>query len=593
MVELGFSDKHKKKSTKNKKKKQQQTTTTLRSSSGGGGREESPDSINFTTTTNTESLFSSACGSVDRCSLASEQVFDHETLISELSEHLSGGEQDLGSNNISTVHQINFPIDDDDEDNEEGVEDEENDYVDVDPSSSSFSQAIKECQHRRRRSEAIPSQKKQMRQRPVSVDLNNTGSYGTSSSPRYNGMRKSSVSSQKLDTFPSPGTPNYWRGNVGSQKGWCSERVPLPTNGGRRYGTAGVLPFNPGRTLPSKWEDAEKWIFSPVSGDGLTRTSRPAPHRRPKSKSGPIGPPDIAYYSPCGPMFEGGNVENYVACSPFSAGVLAIEVVPNQGTCSNGSRSSSGNGSIGGGVSYALDGDSCIVRSTSIHGWSSSLLSQSSLSGSRDGSKDASIKISHVMSRRDMATQMSPDGSPNSSPKRTCFAPSPPLLLPIIEQQTHHNVEVRDVEVDGRVTVTRWSRKHGARASRKGNGDVKDRKKKSSETQISGWEITETGVSKSKREEAKITAWENLQKAKAETAIRKLEMKLEKKRSSSMDKIMHKLKSAQKKAQKMRGSVTSNDSEKTHQVVKTSSKAVSFRRPGQIGALGCFTCHAC
>ncbi|MCL7030664.1 hypothetical protein MKW94_016217, partial [Papaver nudicaule] len=138
------------------------------------------------------------------------------------------------------------------------------------------------------------------------------------------------------------------------------------------------------------------------------------------------------------------------------------------------------------------------------------------------GSKDASIMISHVMSRRDVATQMSPDISSRASPKRTCFSPSPPSLLPIIEQQSHHNIEVRDVEVDGRVTVTRWSR-NGARAPRKGNEDVKDRKKKSSETQISGWEITETGVSKSKREEAKITAWENLQKAKAETAIRKLE----------------------------------------------------------------------
>ncbi|KAI4982340.1 hypothetical protein ZWY2020_022832 [Hordeum vulgare] len=38
-------------------------------------------------------------------------------------------------------------------------------------------------------------------------------------------------------------------------------------------------------------------------------------------------------------------------------------------------------------------------------------------------------------------------------------------------------------------------------------------------------------ISKCKREEAKITAWENLQKAKAEAAIRKLEMKLEKKRN--------------------------------------------------------------
>ncbi|KAI8000656.1 hypothetical protein LOK49_LG09G02453 [Camellia lanceoleosa] len=93
-----------------------------------------------------------------------------------------------------------------------------------------------------------------------------------------------------------------------------------------------------------------------------------------------------------------------------------------------------------------------------------------------------------------------------------------------------------------------------------------------------------------KRKEAKITAWKNLEMAKAEAAIRKLEMKLEKKRSSSMDKIMKKLRSAQKKAQEMRRSVLTNQS---HQVVKTSNKLISFCRTRQISSLsGCFTCHA-
>ncbi|KAI7982013.1 hypothetical protein LOK49_Contig3G00003 [Camellia lanceoleosa] len=77
---------------------------------------------------------------------------------------------------------------------------------------------------------------------------------------------------------------------------------------------------------------------------------------------------------------------------------------------------------------------------------------------------------------------------------------------------------------------------------------------------------------------------------KAEAAIRKLEMKLEKKRSLSMDKIMKKLRSAYKKAQEMRRSVLTNQS---HQVVKTSNKLISFRRTRQISSLsGCFTCHA-
>ncbi|XXG68577.1 hypothetical protein AAC387_Pa06g1634 [Persea americana] len=51
-------------------------------------------------------------------------------------------------------------------------------------------------------------------------------------------------------------------------------------------------------------------------------------------------------------------------------------------------------------------------------------------------------------------------------------------------------------------------------------------RKKAAETQASAWEVSETtkSVSKFKREEAKITAWENLHKAKAEADVRKLEI---------------------------------------------------------------------
>ncbi|GMP71647.1 hypothetical protein CsSME_00029976 [Camellia sinensis var. sinensis] len=168
-----------------------------------------------------------------------------------------------------------------------------------------------------------------------------------------------------------------------------------------------------------------------------------------------------------------------------------------------------------------------------------------------DSDKDAATNISRDVSRRDMATQMSPEGSPYSSSSRLSFSPSTPSVLPIVELESPKTskLEVRDIQVDERVTVTRM-----------------------------------------KREEAKITAWKNLEMEKAEAAIRKLEMKLEKKRSSSMDKIMKKLRSAQKKAQEMRRSVLTNQS---HQVVKTSNKLISFRRTRQISSLsGCFTCHA-
>jgi hypothetical protein len=68
------------------------------------------------------------------------------------------------------------------------------------------------------------------------------------------------------------------------------------------------------------------------------------------------------------------------------------------------------------------------------------------------------------------------------------------------------------------------------------------------------------------------------------------QMKLEKKRPSSMDKIMNKLRLAQKRAQDMRSSMLANPA---HQVTRTSHKALSFRRTRQLSSLsGCFTCHA-
>lgn len=575
------------------------------SRSGFRARDASPDSVIFTLESNF-SLFSSASASVDRCSFASD-AHDHDSLASEISLHLAAGHDqqensssgpDRNNNKQKQQQQHTHTRLSRKAEKVKAVKKEDNRISSVeddihllDSARSSFSLALKECQERRSRSEAIT--KKPDRRRPASLDLNNVV---TSSSPRLGNMKKSiACSSRKSGTFPSPGTPNYlnqYHSSVGMQKGWSSERVPCPNNSNRRQVMnatgAAVLPYNNnGRTLPSKWEDAERWIFSPVSGDGIVRSSIQPAQRRPKSKSGPLGPPGVAYhslYSPGMQVFDGGNAGNFVAGSPFSAGVIAADGL---GIRSHGSH----------GVSFPMRTEPCMARSVSVHGCSE-MVTQSSLPSQDeklDGVKDAATDISRVVSRRDMATQMSPVGSNHSSPTRKpSFSTSTPSVLPSVELQSvpSSRSETRDVQVDERVTVTRWSKKHRARNHGKSSQVVDDWRKKAADTLSSGWDVSEAGksISKVKREEAKITAWENLQKAKAEAEIRKLEMKLEKKRSSSMDRIMNKLRSAQKRAQEMRSSVLANQA---HQVSSNSHKVLSFRRTRQKGSLsGCFTCHA-
>lgn len=442
-----------------------------------------------------------------------------------------------------------------------------------------------EFQDRRSRSDA--SRKKPDRRRPASLDLNNSviSTAVNSSSPRFGVMKKHSAVNRRTGTFPSPGTPNYGHTSVGVQKGWSSERVPMPYNTNRRHLSTALMPCNNGRTLPSKWEDAERWIVSPISVDGPVRQSVQQPQRRPKSKSGPLGPPGIAYhsmYSPAAPMFEGRNVGNQITNSPFSAGVMVAEGLSLPGYT---------------GGNFPSSIEPCMARSISVHGYTE-MISQSSLPVCQDEKLDdleqSATNVSRTVSRRDMATQMSPESSHHSSSRHeSSFSPSSPIL-PIVELQSMHSSkpEVRDVQVDERVTVTKWSKKNRAIVPGRGSGNADDWKRKAVDVRAAGWDISDTAktISKIKREEAKIIAWENLQNAKAEAAIRKLEMKLEKKRSSSMDKIMTKLRSAQKKAQEMRSSVLSNQS---HQVARTSHKAISFPRTRQIGSFsGCFTCQA-
>lgn len=148
----------------------------------------------------------------------------------------------------------------------------------------------------------------------------------------------SSSSSQNMGSFPSPGAP-YYRNRTKSlenNKGWSSERVTKATSrsSSRRHTMTGLTftPFSGGRTMPSKWDEAERWICSPISASSYADNSRSSLHaqhqRRPKSISGPIvPPPGVAFYSNYSPaavpLRQGFVVRNLMVGSPFSTGVLA------------------------------------------------------------------------------------------------------------------------------------------------------------------------------------------------------------------------------------------------------------------------------
>ncbi|KAK9064874.1 hypothetical protein SSX86_016256 [Deinandra increscens subsp. villosa] len=274
------------------------------------------------------------------------------------------------------------------------------------------------------------------------------------------------------------------------------------------------MPFNSGRTLPSKWDDAERWITSPVAGFGVCKSveTPDQSQKRPKAKSGPLdGAPAVAYfsnYSPAVPVLEGSSSMSFLAGSPLTTGVI----VPD------------------GFLPFCQD------------------------------EKDDENGDLRVASRRDMATQMSSESSPEASP--TCMPPR-------VEPSGHHSarLEVRDVEVDRGAAMTKQSKRHGIRSKNTPEANPL----------ALTWNNTEGAMklSKLQKEEARITAWENLQNAKAEASIRKLEMKLEKKKAASLDKILSKHRAAQMKAEKMRRNMSEDVSPRNSHKFRSLCRSVS------------------
>ncbi|XP_022962881.1 uncharacterized protein LOC111463248 [Cucurbita moschata] len=397
---------------------------------------------------------------------------------------------------------------------------------------------------------------------------------------------RSCSSSHNFSAFPSPGLPNYWEINVMNQRGCSSERIPQPNNNARRRNAsvAALTPFY-GRTLPSKWEDAERWISSPIMGNGFSRTLQSHLQRRPKSKSGPIGSPgfsNYSNYSPAIPTTENGGFDTSKLGSALSTGVLVADGVS---ICYGGS--------IERGQSYP---ECTMQRLASAPRWSD-ILNESPLPSFQDEKDGGSHEAMDwgVVSQRNVATQMSPLDFTPSSPLGNVSpsSSSPSTHQSMVGKESDHcsKQEVRDVEVDKRATVIQRSKGRKLRLTKEEFPHLENLNENAEEAGASSLDIAEAAiqVSKLQREEAKITAWENLQKAKAEAAIRKLEMKLERARSSSMDKILKKLRKAQMKAHKMRNS---SGGDRNQRVCNTNN-FLPFHKQVWIGSLKrWFICHA-
>lgn len=107
---------------------------------------------------------------------------------------------------------------------------------------------------------------------------------------------------------------------------------------------------------------------------------------------------------------------------------------------------------------------------------------------------------SPLTSKKNVATQMSPEGSAPSSPGENPSFSHSPSNYRIEELGSHFaKLEIKDVQVDDRVTITRWSRKHSMRNSENRPTNIIDYwRRQSAESKDSSSEVNETAKDRSK-----------------------------------------------------------------------------------------------
>jgi hypothetical protein len=106
--------------------------------------------------------------------------------------------------------------------------------------------------------------------------------------------------------------------------------------------------------------------------------------------------------------------------------------------------------------------------------------------------EDSAPIVIPTISRKDTATQTSPDLSRSSSPSsRPSFIRSLSMQQAKERETCFSDLEIRDVQMDDRVTLTRWSKKHVMQASNKNSANILEWNKTTVDSKSPSWKSAE------------------------------------------------------------------------------------------------------
>ncbi|EPS71781.1 hypothetical protein M569_02979 [Genlisea aurea] len=332
-----------------------------------------------------------------------------------------------------------------------------------------------------------------------------------------------------------------------------------------------IFSFSTGRkSLPSKWDDAEKWV---VAGTSSSSSSSPA-------------------------AAAATNYHGFLLRSSMDSSRTFQKSTAED-------KLSSFEGSLASIQALAISSPATDITLKD-------KFTQQSDSEERFLFDDSSVKTSETAVRhRDVGTEMTPLGSSttsrcptpfkNSSPARhnTPADRSGPLAdntIDVTELQECHLVKLSLGSQFDLAAASNWSTREEEEedvSKSLRHFELNSECRKSvSESRYCGWEEEEKAKScfRYQREEARIQAWINLQSAKAEAESRRLEVKIQKMRSNLEEKLMKTMADVHRKAEEWRATALFQHSEQIRRV-DLQAKKVSTRNKLQMAghkSCGCF-----
>ncbi|XP_072973233.1 uncharacterized protein [Typha angustifolia] len=378
-------------------------------------------------------------------------------------------------------------------------------------------------------------------------------------------------------------------------------RLEAPSTPGRP-----LFKFSPGqlprKSIPSKWEDAEKWLISSSCNESPSHVTKPSdpskisrnrgvlhqkgdtfPEKMMASEDKAPSAPRLSFHGPMMPvMSQDPNTTLHRASTEvllkdkFTDNVESI--LPNflysEPTKEN----------------FLFRSSYCEVM------------------------KDATTEVIPEGNRRDVGTEMTPLGSSttsrchtpikNSSPARhnTPASRSGPLVpynssIDISELKDCHFAKL-ELSAQYDSVVSNWSSREEEEeevSKSLRHFEISGARKSITESRASAWEEEERTKSciRYQREEAKIQAWVNLQSAKAEAQSRKLEVKIQKMRSCFEEKVMKRMAIVHRKAEEWRATAQLQHSQQVQKAYEHASKMKSKSNSHFSGytSCGCFSCN--